>query len=98
MQQQHNARIQFPHAPCVIVNKDAAFPMELLKIAPHQLMKRPVPPELTPEVLNFSTQKPDDRISQITRGFQVSGIPTFIPKRSLMLSICILLAIAIRAV
>lgn len=70
MQQQHNARIQFPHAPCAIVNKDAAFPMELLKIAPHQLMKRPVPPDLTPEVLNFSTQRPDERISQITRGFQ----------------------------
>ncbi|KAG9122255.1 hypothetical protein FRC07_001456 [Ceratobasidium sp. 392] len=70
MQEQHGFRLQFPKAPCVIVNRDAAFPMEFLKILPHQLLKRPVPPELTPEVLNFSTQRPDERLRQITQGFQ----------------------------
>ncbi|KAG8747556.1 hypothetical protein FRC10_000692 [Ceratobasidium sp. 414] len=70
MQEQHNYRIQNPRAPCVIVNRDAAYPMEFLRILPHQLLKRPVPPELAPEVLNFSTQRPDDRLRQITQGFQ----------------------------
>lgn len=66
----HNARVQYPKAPCVIINRDAALPMEFLRIAPHQLLKRPVPPDLTSDVLNFSTQRPDERIEQITRGFQ----------------------------
>ncbi|KAG9079096.1 CDP-diacylglycerol--glycerol-3-phosphate 3-phosphatidyltransferase, partial [Ceratobasidium sp. UAMH 11750] len=70
MQEQHNYHIHNPRAPCVIVNRDAAYPMEFLKILPHQLLKRPVPPDLTSEVLNFSTQKPDDRLRQITQGFQ----------------------------
>ncbi|QRV87648.1 eukaryotic translation initiation factor 2C 2 [Ceratobasidium sp. AG-Ba] len=70
IQEQHGIRLQYPNAPCVIVNRDAAYPIEFLKILPHQLLKRPVPPELTSEVLNFSTQKPDDRIRQITQGFQ----------------------------
>ncbi|KAG8691771.1 hypothetical protein FRC11_010125 [Ceratobasidium sp. 423] len=70
MRDAHNARIQYPKAPCVIVGRDAAFPMEFLKIAPHQLLKRPVPPDLASDVLNFSTQRPDQRIKQITQGFQ----------------------------
>ncbi|CAE6435814.1 hypothetical protein ACGC1H_000833 [Rhizoctonia solani] len=70
MRDVHNVRIQYPKAPCVIVGRDAAFPMEFLKIAPHQLLKRPVPPDLTSDVLNFSTQRPDQRIRQITQGFQ----------------------------
>ncbi|CEL59560.1 Protein argonaute-2 (Fragment) OS=Oryctolagus cuniculus GN=EIF2C2 PE=1 SV=2 [Rhizoctonia solani AG-1 IB] len=70
MRDAHGARVQYPRAPCVILNRDAAFPMEFLEIAPHQILKRPVPPDLTPDVLNFSTQKPDQRIGQITQGFQ----------------------------
>ncbi|CAE6507468.1 unnamed protein product [Rhizoctonia solani] len=70
MRDAHGARIQYPKAPCVIINRDAAFPMEFLEIAPHQILKRPVPPDLTPDVLNFSTQRPDQRIAQITQGFQ----------------------------
>ncbi|CAE7221258.1 unnamed protein product, partial [Rhizoctonia solani] len=70
MRDAHNARVQYPKAPCVIIGRDAAFPMEFLKIAPHQLLKRPVPPDLTSEVLSFSTQRPDQRIRQITQGFQ----------------------------
>ncbi|GAB1520055.1 hypothetical protein RhiTH_003128 [Rhizoctonia solani] len=71
MRDAHGARVQYPRAPCVIINRDAAFPMEFLEIAPHQILKRPVPPDLTPDVLNFSTQRPDQRIRQITQGFQV---------------------------
>ncbi|CAE6392358.1 unnamed protein product [Rhizoctonia solani] len=70
MRDAHGARVQYPRAPCVIINRDAAFPMEFLEIAPHQILKRPVPPDLTSDVLNFSTQKPDQRIRQITQGFQ----------------------------
>ncbi|CUA70185.1 Protein argonaute-2 [Rhizoctonia solani] len=70
MRDAHGARIQYPKAPCVILNRDAAFPMEFLEIAPHQILKRPVPPDLTAEVLKFSTQPPDQRIMQITQGFQ----------------------------
>ncbi|ELU45830.1 CDP-diacylglycerol-glycerol-3-phosphate 3-phosphatidyltransferase [Rhizoctonia solani AG-1 IA] len=70
MRDAHGARVQYPRAPCVIINRDAAFPMEFLEIAPHQILKRPVPPDLTPDVLNFSTQRPDQRIRQITQGFQ----------------------------
>ncbi|CUA70247.1 Protein argonaute MEL1 [Rhizoctonia solani] len=70
MRDVHNARVQYPKAPCVIVGRDAAFPMEFLKIAPHQLLKRPVPSDLTSDVLSFSTQRPEHRIQQITQGFQ----------------------------
>ncbi|KAB5595604.1 Protein argonaute-2 [Ceratobasidium theobromae] len=70
MQDTHGARVQYPKAPCVIIGRDAALPMEFLKIAPHQLLKRPVPSDLTSEVLAFSTQRPQERIDQITRGFQ----------------------------
>ncbi|KAG8691676.1 hypothetical protein FRC09_011559, partial [Ceratobasidium sp. 395] len=70
MEEQHGFRLQYPNVPCVVVNRDAAFPMEFLKILPHQLLKRPVPPELTPKVLDFSTQRPDERLRQITQGFQ----------------------------
>lgn len=46
-------------------DRDIVIPAELCTIPGGQIYKKKVPDELTPEVVNFATQRPDARLRMI---------------------------------
>ncbi|KAF8529210.1 argonaute-like protein [Hysterangium stoloniferum] len=63
--------LEFPFLPCVEVGNGALIPLELCMVPAGQIMRKQVPPEKTRDVLQFSTQKPQDRLNSIKNGIDV---------------------------
>ncbi|KAJ3855572.1 argonaute-like protein [Lentinula lateritia] len=70
--------LQYPNIICakltVIVSqtaKGAVLPFERCTIVPGQLARMQIPPEVTREMVEFSTKRPEDRLQSIRNGFQV---------------------------
>ncbi|GJJ07624.1 hypothetical protein Clacol_001828 [Clathrus columnatus] len=67
----YRRNLQYPLLPCVEVGSGALIPLELCVLPPGQIMRKQVPPEKTRDVLQFSTQKPGDRLASIRSGLSV---------------------------
>jgi eukaryotic translation initiation factor 2C len=64
--------LRFPGIACVAIGKkDALYPIELLTVAPGQLMRKQVPAERTKDIVEFSTKAPKERLGSIKLGFEV---------------------------
>ncbi|KAG9080369.1 hypothetical protein FRC06_006673, partial [Ceratobasidium sp. 370] len=57
--------------PNLKTSTGAAFPIELCTIIPGQLMRKQLPPDLTPSVLSFSVKAPNQRLNSIVQGHEV---------------------------
>ncbi|KAK0206676.1 argonaute-like protein [Desarmillaria ectypa] len=64
-------RLNWPGNICVEVGSGALIPLELCYITKGQIMRKQVPPKLTPMVLSFATKKPRDRLASIKNGLEV---------------------------
>ncbi|PBL02679.1 argonaute-like protein [Armillaria gallica] len=64
-------RLNWPDNICVEVGSGALIPLELCFITKGQIMRKQVPPSLTPKVLSFATKKPRDRLASIRNGLEV---------------------------
>ncbi|OBZ76133.1 Protein argonaute-2 [Grifola frondosa] len=62
-----NCTLRFPQILCVAVCWlwRRANPMEVCEIPPGQIMRKQLPPEKTKDVLDFSTKRPQDRLTSI---------------------------------
>ncbi|KAH8113254.1 argonaute-like protein [Phellopilus nigrolimitatus] len=66
-----NKPLRFPDLPCVEVGSGALLPLELCVVPAGQIMRKQVPPELTKNVLEFATKRPEDRLNSIRKGLSV---------------------------
>ncbi|KAH9844266.1 argonaute-like protein [Rhodofomes roseus] len=69
--QTYNFQLKYPDVVCAEVGNGALIPLEMLHVPPGQIMKKPVPPEKTKDVLEFATKKPQDRLQSIANGLGV---------------------------
>lgn len=74
--QTHNLELKCPDAVCAEVGNGALIPLEMLYVLPGQIMKKPIPPEKTKDVLEFATKKPHERLQSIANGLGVGFIST----------------------
>lgn len=69
----------------VRVGRTAIIPAEFLEIVPGQLYRKKIPPACQKDFLQFSTQKPHDRLRDIQNA--VSGqVHSFPPVRTVVLT------------
>jgi eukaryotic translation initiation factor 2C len=65
---------QFPNTELAIViqvGSGALLPLEVCEVPKGQIMRKQVPPDKTPLVLEFATKKPEERLGSITKGLNV---------------------------
>ena len=74
----HNLEIKCPDAVCAEIGNGALVPLEMLYVLPGQIMKKPVPPERTKDVLEFATKKPHERLQSIANGLGVGPMSTIV--------------------
>ncbi|KAG8963838.1 hypothetical protein FRC03_002522 [Tulasnella sp. 419] len=60
-----------PKQLCVRLGKQALVPIELCTVVRGQLMRKQVPQDLTSQVVEFSTMRPQARLQSIMNGLQV---------------------------
>ncbi|GAW01092.1 argonaute-like protein [Lentinula edodes] len=63
--------LQYPNIICAKTAKGAVLPFERCTIVPGQLARMQIPPEVTREMVEFSTKRPEDRLQSIRNGFRV---------------------------
>ncbi|KAF8889797.1 argonaute-like protein [Infundibulicybe gibba] len=68
---QVNRPLRFPNLVCAEVGSGALIPLELCVVPEGQIMRRQVPPEIAPKMLEFSTMKPPQRFESIKQGLEV---------------------------
>ena len=61
--------------PCQVVG-GALLPLEVCEVPPGQTICDQIPPERTRDVLDFSTEKPGDRLDSIKNGLGVINSTT----------------------
>ncbi|KAF8608017.1 Piwi-domain-containing protein [Ceratobasidium sp. AG-I] len=64
-------QVRYPSYVCIESTIGVAFPIEFCSIVPGQMMRKEVPSHLTKNVLDFSIQKPDQRLNSIVAGHSV---------------------------
>ncbi|KAH9914769.1 argonaute-like protein [Epithele typhae] len=69
-QRTHNYKLRHPGVVCVQIGK-GMFPLEVCVIPEGQLMRKQLPPEKTDAMVQFSTQKPHDRLGSIVQALGV---------------------------
>ncbi|KAN0075335.1 Piwi domain containing protein [Tylopilus felleus] len=71
--QAYNITLRFPDAVGVKIGGGSVVPIELCMVAPNQRFKRKVPPELTKKMVDFTSDKPKERLESISRGIVGAG-------------------------
>ncbi|KAJ4482406.1 argonaute-like protein [Lentinula aciculospora] len=65
--------LRYPDIVCAKTARGAVLPLERCSILPGQLARMQIPPDVTREMVEFSTKPPADRLNSIRNGFQVLG-------------------------
>ncbi|KAF7327058.1 Argonaute-like protein [Mycena kentingensis (nom. inval.)] len=65
-----NASLRFPDVLCIEVGSGALIPLERCTVLPGQLFKKDFPDEKRTEMVEFSTQKPPERLASIRASIQ----------------------------
>ncbi|KAJ3794428.1 argonaute-like protein [Lentinula aff. detonsa] len=63
--------LNYPDIICAKTAKGAVLPFERCTILPGQLARKQIPPDVTREMVGFSTKRPAERLASIRNGFQV---------------------------
>ncbi|KAJ3829936.1 argonaute-like protein [Lentinula raphanica] len=61
--------LRYPGIICAKTGRGAVLPMERCSIVPGQLARKQIPPDVTREMVAFSTKRPADRLASIRNGF-----------------------------
>ncbi|KAK2460730.1 hypothetical protein APHAL10511_007200 [Amanita phalloides] len=69
--QKFNRPLRYPDMVCVEIGKGAMFPLEFCTVPEGQIARRQVPPDVTREMVAFSTVKPPERFRNIGNGIRL---------------------------
>ncbi|KAH9901258.1 Piwi domain-containing protein [Cubamyces lactineus] len=72
-EQKYNVQVRFPRMVGVRVGQTAIIPAEFLEIVPGQLYRKKIPPACQKDFLQFSTQKPHERLRDIQNAVSGQG-------------------------
>ncbi|KZT55699.1 Piwi-domain-containing protein [Calocera cornea HHB12733] len=67
----YNYQLQYPDMCLVEVGSGAKLPIEICEVIPGQIWKRQTPPNQIRSILEFSTQKPPDRLRAIQNSMSI---------------------------
>ncbi|KIK63449.1 hypothetical protein GYMLUDRAFT_163093 [Collybiopsis luxurians FD-317 M1] len=70
-QRMSNRPLQFPRIICAKMTTGAIIPLERCTILPGQLARKEVPPDVTRQMVEFSTKRPEERLASIKRSVGV---------------------------
>ncbi|EIM88070.1 argonaute-like protein [Stereum hirsutum FP-91666 SS1] len=66
-----NRPLQYPDVVCAELSSGALIPLELCDVPPGQIIKKQIPASKTKSVLEFATQRPQQRLQSISNGLGV---------------------------
>ncbi|KAI0336397.1 Piwi-domain-containing protein [Cubamyces sp. BRFM 1775] len=72
-EQKYNVQVRYPRMVGVRVGRTAIIPAEFLEIVPGQLYRKKIPPACQKDFLQFSTQKPHERLRDIQNAVAGQG-------------------------
>ncbi|KIM25526.1 hypothetical protein M408DRAFT_26081 [Serendipita vermifera MAFF 305830] len=79
-----NISLKYPDLPILaMIGKNAALPLELLKIVPGQPYRGVLPERVAPNFLTFATQKPQRRLNDLRGSTQLLGLDLLPPTGNL---------------